>query len=440
MTNDLIAPQVPLAQFLRPDNLEGFIGQSHITGQKKILFNSIKSGNLQSFLFWGPPGSGKTTLANIIAKKTESIIVMLNSVNANTKILKEVFEEAEKNLNEKKLKTILFIDEIHRFNKSQQDLFLPYVEKGIVYLISATTENPSFEINSQLLSRLKVLRLYPLKENDIGQVIKNAFDKKHLWNSGLADVECSEEVIDILKKSTNGDARLTINILESMFIAALAQGVKILTRVELADAAGSIFLQYDKAGDEHYNLISALHKSLRGSDVNASIYWCCRILEGGEDPLYICRRIIRMAAEDIGAADPNALTIALNAYKTYDMLGSPEGELAIIEAIVYLSSAPKSNALYNAYNACREFVKTDGYRPVPLHLCNAPTKLMKEFGYAKNYKYPFNYKYNFVDEKYFPDSIEEQNFYKPSQFGFEKEITKRMEFWQNLRNNGSQIK
>lgn len=433
MSNEIISNEVPLAQFLRPADLDGFIGQSHITGPKKILFNAIKSGNLQSFLFWGPPGSGKTTLANIIAKKTSSIIVMLNSVNANTKILKEIFDESEKNFKEKKIKTILFIDEIHRFNKTQQDLFLPYVEKGIVYLISATTENPSFEINSQLLSRLKVLRLYPLKESDIMLVIKNALEKKHLWRSGLAEVECSDEVINILKNSTNGDARLTLNILESMFIAALAQGVKILTRAELADAAGSIFLQYDKAGDEHFNLISALHKSLRGSDIDASIYWCCRILEGGEDPLYICRRIIRMATEDIGAADPNALTIALNAYKTYDMLGSPEGELAIMEAVIYLASAPKSNAVYNAYNSCREFIKNDGYRPVPLHLCNAPTKLMKEFGYAKNYKYPFNYKYNFVDENYFPSEIQNQNFYKPSQFGFEKEIFKRIEFWEKLK-------
>ncbi|MBP7653803.1 replication-associated recombination protein A [Candidatus Dependentiae bacterium] len=424
---------IPLAQFLRPDKLEDFVGQGHLVKKNKILYNAILSDKIQSYLFWGPPGSGKTTLANIIARTTNSKIIMLNSVNASTKSLKEIFETAEY---EKKnnIKTILFIDEIHRFNKNQQDLFLPYVETGTIYLISATTENPSFEINSQLLSRLKVLKLYPLTVDDIEKILRNAVLKKNEWNHLLADIEVSEDCIDILKNSVNGDGRQALNILETSFINAIAQNTKIISKTELSDAMQTVFMNYDKTGEEHYNIISALHKSLRGSDVNASIYWCVRMLESGEDPLYLARRLIRMSSEDIGVADTNAMTVALNAYNVYKMLGSPEGELAIIEAVIYLASAPKSNSVYMAYNSAKKFIAEDGYRSVPLHICNAPTKMMKQMGYSNNYKYPFDYKYNFVDENYFPEGISNSRFYSPSNFGFEKEIIKRIEFWENLKN------
>ncbi|HPP87267.1 MAG TPA: replication-associated recombination protein A [bacterium] len=430
----------PLAQFLRPKTLDEFIGQRHLTAPNKILYNALKSNKIQSYLFWGPPGTGKTTLANIIANTTNSKIIMLNSIAANTKILKEIFETAENDLKNNNIKTILFIDEIHRFNKTQQDLFLPYIEHGIIYLISATTENPSFEINSQLLSRMKVLRLYPLTINDLKQIIKNALTRCSEWNCKLTQVKYTDEIIDIIASIVNGDARQALNILETTFINMLAQNNFELTKEIVKESAQTVFMNYDKTGEEHYNIISALHKSMRGSDINAAIYWCARMLEGGEDPLYICRRLIRMATEDIGVADTNALTVALNAYQTYTILGSPEGELAILEAVIYLTAAPKSNSVYTAYNSVKEFIAKDGYRPVPLHICNAPTKLMKDLGYSKNYKYPFNYKYNYVGEKYFPDEISEQEFYKPSNFGFEKEIKKRIEFWQNLKTNNSDQK
>ncbi|HPN31731.1 MAG TPA: replication-associated recombination protein A [bacterium] len=423
---------IPLAQFLRPEKLEDFVGQQRLVGKNKILYNAINTDKIQSYLFWGPPGSGKTTLANIIAKTTHSKIIMLNSVNASTKTLKDIFEaaqEAKKN----NIKTILFIDEIHRFNKTQQDLFLPFVESGTIYLISATTENPSFEINSQLLSRLKILRLYPLEEADIELIIKNAINKKNEWNPAAEGIEITEECIDILKKSANGDGRQALNILETALINAIALNIKIIEKSNLADAMQTVFMNYDKTGEEHYNIISALHKSLRGSDVNASIYWCVRMLESGEEPLYLARRLIRMASEDVGVADTNALTVATNAYNIFKMLGSPEGELAIVEAVIYLASAPKSNTVYEAYNSAKKFIAEDGYKAVPLHLCNAPTKMMKQMGYSKNYKYPFNFQYNFVSENYFPEGVNNPKFYIPSNFGFEKEIAKRMEFWENLK-------
>jgi len=282
---------------------------------------------------------------------------------------------------------------------------------------------------------MKVLRLYPLTINDLKQIIKNALVRCSEWNCELAQVKYTDEIIDIIASIANGDARQALNILETAFINMIAQNNFELTKETVKESAQTVFMNYDKTGEEHYNIISALHKSMRGSDINAAIYWCARMLEGGEDPLYICRRLIRMATEDIGVADTNALTVALNAYQTYTILGSPEGELAILEAVIYLTAAPKSNSVYTAYNSVKEFIAKDGYRPVPLHICNAPTKLMKDLGYSKNYKYPFNYKYNYVAEKYFPDEIAEQEFYNPSNFGFEKEIKKRIEFWLNLKSN-----
>jgi putative ATPase len=422
---------IPLPEFFRPKTLENFFGQEHITARNKILYNSIMTDNIQSYLFWGPPGSGKTTLAAIIANKTSSRIIMLDSITANTQKLKEVFAEAE----QYEGKTILFIDEIHRFNKKQQDIFLPYVEQGKIFLICATTENPSFELNSQLLSRLKILKLQPLSKKDITNIINNVISKITDWNNELENIIIDKTIPSVIADLAKGDARQALSILETALIDLLAENEKTLTEKRILESAQSVYMRYDKKGEEHYNIISALHKSLRGSDIDASIYWCVRMLEGGEDPLYICRRLIRMAAEDVGVADTNALTVALNAFKTYTILGSPEGELAIIEAVIYLASCPKSNSVYNAYNTAKKFVNDNDAYPVPLHISNAPTKLMKNLGYSKGYVYPFDCKYNYSGQNFFPDEIKNAKFYFPYQFGYEKEIQKRIEFWKNLKKN-----
>jgi putative ATPase len=419
----------PLADRFRPRTREEFVGQDHLLGEGKILRRLIESDQLPSMILWGPPGTGKTTLAYIIAKKTQAYFASFSAVLSGVKDLRELIEEAKKQ-QLKARRTILFVDEIHRFNKAQQDAFLPHIEKGSIILIGATTENPSFEIIPPLLSRTRVFKLNPLTAKELILILQRALQDTE---RGLGDLELQIEsgVLEYIAQISDGDARAALNALElaASILVGQDNGNKVITLETLQDALQRKALLYDKSGEEHYNVISALHKSLRGSDPDAALYWLGRMLEAGEDPLYIARRLIRFASEDVGNADPQSLTIAVSAMQAFHFIGLPEGKLALAQATVYLACAPKSNALYEAYNKVEKDIRNTPSFPVPLHLRNAPTYLMKSLGYSQGYKYPHHYSNSFVEEEYLPQPLSGKVYYRPKGLGFEGEIKRRLEGW-----------
>ncbi len=395
---------IPLAARMRPESLKEFLGQEEIVGAGKILRQAVEKDELPSMIFWGPPGSGKTTLAQIIAKSTKADFQQLSAVSEGKKELLLIIKGAEENLRLGQ-KTILFIDEIHRWNKSQQDALLPYIERGTIILIGATTENPSFEIISALLSRCRVFVLKKLSTKHLEIIIQRALkDKKR--GLGMLRIKMNNEVIALLAQMSNGDARTALNVLEY----ASSMNLKIDTKL-IKEAFQKSYLMYDKNGEEHYNIISALHKSLRGSDINAALYWLARMLEGGEDPLYIARRLVRFASEDVGLANSKALEQAIAAYQACHFIGMPECDVILAQLVTYLAKCKKSNKIYVAYQQAQADIKRYGNLPVPLHLRNAPTKLMKKLGYGKNYKYSPNYNYQ-EKQTYLPDEIKEHKYFK----------------------------
>lgn len=419
----------PLAEKMRPQNLERFYGQDHLIGKGKILTQLIKSEHLVSVIFWGPPGSGKTTLGYILAKYFDYPCLFFSAVLSGIKEVKEVMAKAESHKKLYGQPTILFIDEIHRFNKAQQAAFLPYVEKGDIILFGSTTENPSFEVIAPLLSRMKVLVLNPLSAETLARIIQEALkDKKQ--GLGKLQLNLEEEALQMIIDYANGDARRALNTLE--IAADLIKSAKI-TPEEVKEALQKRILLYDKKGEEHFNLISALHKSLRNSDVDASLYWLARMLAAGEDPLYIARRLVRFASEDIGLADPQALSVALSAKEAYDFIGSPEGELALAEAVIYLASAPKSNRAYKAFAKAMKDVEERPFEPVPLHLRNPVTDLMKAIGYGKDYLYAHDFAHSTTNMETFPKKFKGRRYYEPGDLGFEKDVKKRMEWWKALK-------
>jgi putative ATPase len=420
------APAAPLAEALRPGSLDEVIGQSHLLGEGKPLRLAFQSGKPHSMILWGPPGVGKTTLARLTAKAFDCEFIALSAVFSGVKDIRAAMEQAQRNL-ERGRPTILFVDEIHRFNKAQQDALLPYVESGLVTFIGATTENPSFEVNSALLSRAQVYVLKPLAEEDLKQLFERA------GKTALHGLEFDELARDTLIGYADGDARRFLNLLEQ---SATAAGAAKISRIDAGFVENALTLnsrRFDKGGDNFYDQISALHKSVRGSNPDAALYWLCRMLDGGADPRYLARRIIRMAWEDIGLADPRAMQIANDAAATYERLGSPEGELALGQAVIYLAVAAKSNAGYNAYNQARAFVKQDRSREVPVHLRNAPTKLMKELGYGHEYRYAHDEPHAYAaGETYFPDGMAEPGWYRPVPRGLEAKVADKLEFLRNL--------
>jgi putative ATPase len=414
----------PLADRMRPRTLDEFVGQEHLVAPGKPLRTQIERDDLGSLIFWGPPGTGKTTLAQIIARVTKAEFIEFSAVLAGIKEIKQVMAEAER-ARQYGTRTIVFVDEIHRFNKAQQDAFLPHVEKGNIRLIGATTENPSFEIISALLSRSRVYTLKPLTEAQIVLLLKRALADKER-GLGTMDLHASDEALAKIAAYSSGDARTAYNALE--VAASLAGGAKTeITDAIVTDALQKRVLLYDKAGEEHYNLISALHKSVRNSDPDAALYWLARMLEAGEDPLYIARRVVRMAVEDIGLADPGALALCMAARDAVDFIGMPEGNLALAQAVVYLSVAPKSNALYTAYRAVQQDVEQTAAEPVPLHLRNAPTGLMKGMGYGQGYKYAHDLEDKVADMQCLPDNLRDRVYYQPTNEGIEKRIRERLE-------------
>ena len=419
----------PLAERMRPRSFDRVYGQDHILGPGKLLSELIGSGRLVSIIFWGPPGSGKTTLGTMLARHFELPCEFFSAVLSGIKEVREFMARAEK---QKKLfgkPMILFIDEIHRFNKAQQAAFLPYVEKGDIILFGSTTENPSFEVIAPLLSRTRVLVLKELDREALDRIIRDALGDPER-GLGAAGLTLDAGARDMLVDYANGDARRALNTLE--IAAGLARGTSI-TVENVQEALQKRTLFYDKSGEEHFNLISALHKSLRNSDVDASLYWLVRMLASGEDPLYVARRLVRFASEDIGLADPQALALTLHAKEAYDFLGSPEGELALAEAIVYLAAAPKSNRVYAAYGAVQKDVERSPHEPVPLQIRNAVTSLMKEVGYGQDYQYAHDSPLATTDMETMPERLRGRTYYEPGNLGFEKEIRKRIEWWEGLK-------
>ena len=426
----------PLAARMRPRTLDEFLGQEHLLGAGKALGELIRRGDVASSIFWGPPGSGKTTLARIVAHYTDRHFEPFSAVTEGVGRVREIIKEAEDRLKYHGRGTILFCDEIHRFNKAQQDAFLPWVESGIITLIGATTENPSFELTGALLSRCRVFVLKPLTEEHIKTLVRRALGDEAHGLGGLG-LEIDDDALALLAREADGDARRALQALEAAaeYLTGIreAGGGRRITTTLISDALQKRFAKYDKGGEEHYNLISALHKAVRGSDVEGSLYWLARMLAGGEDPLYIARRLVRIAAEDVGLADPRALSLVLAAKEAFHFLGSPEGELALAEATVYLATAPKSNRVYAAFGRAVQAAEEHPAEGVPLHIRNAPTRLMEELGYGAGYKYAHAYEHAFVPQDYLPEALRGAKWYEPSEMGYEKTIEERMAFWRNLR-------
>jgi putative ATPase len=421
----LFAPPEPLAARLRPRTIDEVVGQSHLLAPGRALGDAIRRGDVGSVILWGPPGSGKTTLARVIAKHTEREFVTFSAVTEGVQRVREILREAE---DRRRLgrETIFFCDEIHRFNRGQQDAFLPSVESGLITLIGATTENPSFELNAALLSRCRVYVLEPLSEAELGTLLRHALGDRDR-GLGAMELRVDEDAIAFLAGQADGDARRALTALE-----AATQQVGLggqVTRSIAADVLARRLPAYDKSGEGHYNLISALHKAVRGSDPQGALYWLARMIEGGEAPLYLARRMVRMATEDIGLADPQALAITLAAKDAFDFLGSPEGELALAEAVVYLATAPKSNRVYVAWGAAREAARESPAAPVPTHLRNAVTGLMKELGYGKGYRYAHDEADAYAPQEYLPAGLEGARYYEPGPMGLEKRIAERMAWW-----------
>jgi putative ATPase len=430
----------PLADRMRPRTLDEYVGQEHLVGPGKPLRTQIERDDSGSMIFWGPPGTGNTTLAKIIANLTKAEFIEFSAVLAGIKEIKQVMSEAER-AKQYGTRTIVFIDEIHRFNKAQQDAFLPHVEKGNIRLIGATTENPSFEINSALLSRTRVYVLQPLSEEEVVLLLERALADRER-GLGARELRASADVLKKIANYSNGDARSAYNVLEvAAGLAEERSGKKVgaeITDELVHDALQRRILLYDKSGEEHYNLISALHKSVRNSDPDAALYWLGRMLEAGEDPLYVARRVVRMAVEDIGLADPNALSLCMAARDAVDFIGMPEGNLALAQAVVYLSVAPKSNALYTAYSTVQQDVERTAAESVPLHLRNAPTGLMKGMGYGKGYQYAHDLDSKVANMQCLPDNLRDREYYVPTNEGIEKRIRERLAEIRRLRGDARQ--
>src|SRR5213596_3377743 len=422
----------PLAARMRPKTLEEFLGQEHLLGPGKALGELIRRGDVGSCIFWGPPGSGKTTLARLVANYTARQFEPFSAVTEGVARVREIIQQAEERLKYEGRGTILFCDEIHRFNRAQQDAFLPWVENGIITLIGATTENPSFELTAPLLSRCRVFVLEPLKRADIATILRRALAQT---GCEMRDAGCvSREGVDLLVEHAQGDARRALNTLEAVLQHIHASRIPHpASRDVVVSVLERPLPAYDKSGEQHFNLISALHKAVRGSDVEGSLYWLARMLAGGEDPLYIARRLVRMAVEDIGLADPRALSVALAAKDAYHFLGSPEGELALAEATVYLATAPKSNRVYAAFGDAMAAADAHPAEPVPLHIRQAPTPLLKELGYGQGYKYAFDSPDAYLPQEYLPESLRGRAWYQPSDFGYEKTVKERMAWWETLK-------
>ena len=423
----------PLADRMRPRSLDEVVGQEHLLGPGRVLRTAIDSGELHSMILWGPPGSGKTTLASLMARVAGARFVAFSAVLSGVKEIRQVVGEADLERQRRRRRTILFVDEIHRFNRAQQDAFLPHVEKGTIVLVGATTENPSFEVNSALLSRCRVYVLRALTEEDLLEIMRRALADRERGLAGLSPA-VSDDALRLIARLANGDARSALNILElAVQLTKPANGTRAVSDAGIREAAQRKTLLYDKSGEEHYNLISALHKSLRDSDPDASLYWMTRMLDSGEDPLYVARRLVRFASEDVGNADPRALTLTLAAKEAYDFLGSPEGELALAQATLYLALAPKSNAAYVAFNQAKADVEERPSEPVPLHIRNAPTGLMKDLGYGAGYQYAHDAPDARVEQEHLPESLRGRQYYQPTDRGLEAEFGRRLAEWRKWR-------